>query len=208
MKKITFAYFLLATVFALFNACEKEALAPPPQPISEEKDAVVEFTGDLLTIGDLLEIAGDDLIGYLDDTEKILFANFEYLETLKAQFLPLKTSEYVWVIEKNGHKYEYFLAPLMELNPDKTIKDEDEITRKNEYCKKVTECFYGRTSKSHYRFPKDPPTACVVRKDEVCTGKKKTFEVEVHSDNNCVTPEKDENGEIILKEITILVCSR
>jgi hypothetical protein len=206
MKTFAFPIFLIA-IAGLFFACQKEEVAPPPPP-TETKDEVTELPGSGLTVADLLQASPGGLIGYLDQTEKILFADFERLENLREQFTPLSTTDDIWVIETNGLKAEYFLVPLAELSLDKPVGEKDEVTKKDEYCKKVTNCFYGRTSKKYYRFPGQSPEACVVRKDEVCTGKPKSFDLEVHSENNCVTPETDENGKVILKKITITVCSR
>lgn len=218
MKKNAIAHFpgrtlkvlaVLALSGGLFIAsCEKEEAPPPPPPVEEIPDEIIGLPGDEQLVSVLLQPSGSLLIGYLDFEEKVLFADFEHLETLKKEF-QAKDAGGIWVIEKNGQMEEYFLAPLAELNPEKVIKKEDEIVKKNEWCKpNPTRCFYGRTHQQWFRFTSDPGPVCVVRQDSVCTGKKKEFELELHSEQNCVTADVDEQGNKILKKITLTVCSR
>ncbi len=219
MKKNAIAHFPIRTIPVLavlalsgvlfIASCEKEDAPPsPPPPAEDVSDELIELPGNGATIGSLLEATGNKLIGYLDYEMKVLFADFERLETLKKEFQPEIVGD-IWVIEKNGVLEKYFLVPLFEINPEKLIGAEDEMTRSDEWCKpKPTRCFYGRTHKTWFRYTSEPGPACVVMQDSVCTGKKKEFELEVHSDPNCVSAEVDADGNKILKKITLHVCSR
>ena len=220
MKKLRFSFalfpnYLLTCILigALsFASCEKESAPVIDKPIEPnepvEQDEVLDFAAGPLLLAELLASEETPLIGYLDSAAGVLFADLEKIDVLRQQYQPLKETESVWVIEKNGQPQEFFLAPLMEADPEKPVGKDDEVTRENEYCKELTKCFYGRTAKQWYKYTAESITACVVRKDEYCTGRYERHEVELHSEDDCVTPEVDEDGKIVKDTIGIFVCTR
>ena len=201
---------LILTGSLLLVGCDKEPLGvtDPPPSTTVETDQVADLPAEGVKAEDLLISSNNPAIGYLDAEKKILYADMNKLNALREQFTPSEEKEGIWVIEKNGQAVEFKLVPLSEIDPSEPVGEDDEITRSNEDCKLMSQCFYGTASQKNYKYLVDEIHACVVKQGEYCTGRYKRFDVETHIEDRCVSPETDEDGHVVIRKIGIFVCTR